>query len=73
MVVHHKLIVTEMEHNICTCRLCPSANLRNIRVQIFAGEYLKTPLGEPVKGKKNKYTELWVEKFYKKTTREILG
>ncbi|OVA16754.1 hypothetical protein BVC80_1543g209 [Macleaya cordata] len=38
-------------------------------VQIFAGEYLKTPLGEPVKGKKNKSsTELWLEKFYKKTT-----
>ncbi|KAI8012446.1 hypothetical protein LOK49_LG06G03156 [Camellia lanceoleosa] len=48
--------------------------LRRIRetsesVQIFAGEYLKIPLGEPVKGKKNKSsTELWVEKFYKKTT-----
>ncbi|MCL7033682.1 hypothetical protein MKW94_016211 [Papaver nudicaule] len=38
-------------------------------VQSFAAEYLKTPLGEPVKGKKNKtITELWVEKFYKKTT-----
>uniref|UniRef100_A0A5B7BXW3 DUF7906 domain-containing protein n=1 Tax=Davidia involucrata TaxID=16924 RepID=A0A5B7BXW3_DAVIN len=38
-------------------------------VQAFAGEYLKTPLGEPVKGKKNKTsTELWLEKFYKKTT-----
>ncbi|XP_059632745.1 uncharacterized protein LOC132275300 [Cornus florida] len=38
-------------------------------VQAFAGEYLKTPLGEPVKGKKNKSsTELWLEKFYKKTT-----
>ncbi|XAR56982.1 hypothetical protein NMG60_11024971 [Bertholletia excelsa] len=38
-------------------------------VQTFAAEYLKTPLGEPVKGKKNKSsTELWVEKFYKKTT-----
>lgn len=48
--------------------------LRKIRetseaVQAFAGEYLKTPLGEPVKGKKNKTTtELWLEKFYKKTT-----
>lgn len=48
--------------------------LRKIRetsetVQTFAAEYLKTPLGEPVKGKKNKSTtELWVEKFYKKTT-----
>lgn len=38
-------------------------------VQTFASEYLKTPLGEPVKGKKNKSTtELWLEKFYKKTT-----
>lgn len=38
-------------------------------VQAFAGEYLKTPLGEPVKGKKNRSsTELWLEKFYKKTT-----
>ncbi|KAK5794611.1 uncharacterized protein LOC108489586 isoform X2 [Gossypium arboreum] len=48
--------------------------LRTIRdtseaVQSFAAEYLKTPLGEPVKGKKNKSTtELWLEKFYKKTT-----
>lgn len=51
------------------------AALRKIRdtsetVQSFASEYLKTPLGEPVKGKKNKSsTELWVEKFYKKTTK----
>ncbi|XP_021803721.1 uncharacterized protein LOC110747980 [Prunus avium] len=38
-------------------------------VQTFAAQYLKTPLGEPVKGKRNKTTtELWVEKFYKKTT-----
>ncbi|KAJ0034994.1 hypothetical protein Pint_24324 [Pistacia integerrima] len=38
-------------------------------VQIFTSEYLKTPLGEPVKGKKNKSTtDLWLEKFYKKTT-----
>ncbi|XP_071708536.1 uncharacterized protein [Rutidosis leptorrhynchoides] len=38
-------------------------------VQAFAGEYLRTPLGEPVKGKKNKTTtELWLEKFYKKET-----
>lgn len=38
-------------------------------VQAFAGEYLKTPLGEPVKGQKKKSTtELWLEKFYKKTT-----
>ncbi|KAL5700820.1 hypothetical protein ACHQM5_026227 [Ranunculus cassubicifolius] len=48
--------------------------LRRIRdasesVQSFATEFLKTPIGEPVKGKKNKTsTELWVEKFYKKTT-----
>ena len=38
-------------------------------VQSFAAEHLKTPLGEPVKGKKKKSsTELWVEKFYKKVT-----
>ncbi|KAG2263384.1 hypothetical protein Bca52824_070463 [Brassica carinata] len=38
-------------------------------VQKFASDYLKAPLGEPVKDKKNKTrTELWVEKFYKKTT-----
>ncbi|CAA3007401.1 uncharacterized protein LOC111388286 isoform X1 [Olea europaea subsp. europaea] len=38
-------------------------------VQAFTADYLKTPLGEPVKGKKNKSsTELWLEKFYKKTT-----
>ncbi|KAF5204420.1 Transmembrane protein, partial [Thalictrum thalictroides] len=49
--------------------------LRKIRetsesVQTFASEYLKTPLGEPVLGKKNKSsTELWVEKFYKKSTK----
>ncbi|RVW69402.1 hypothetical protein CK203_059807 [Vitis vinifera] len=37
--------------------------------KLFAAEYLKTPLGEPVKGKKNKSsTELWLEKFYKKKT-----
>ncbi|CAI9267708.1 unnamed protein product [Lactuca saligna] len=48
--------------------------LRRIRemsesVEAFAGKYLRTPLGEPVKGKKNKTTtELWVEKFYKKET-----
>ncbi|OAY77295.1 hypothetical protein ACMD2_01701 [Ananas comosus] len=48
--------------------------LRKIRdtseaVQSFAAEHLKTPLGEPVKGKRNKTkTELWVEKFYKKKT-----
>ncbi|XP_061989400.1 uncharacterized protein LOC133707958 isoform X2 [Rosa rugosa] len=38
-------------------------------VQTFAAEYLKTPLGEPMKGRKNKTsTGLWVEKSYKKTT-----
>ncbi|XP_076894733.1 uncharacterized protein LOC143547113 [Bidens hawaiensis] len=38
-------------------------------VQAFASEYLRTPLGEPIKGKKNKTTtELWIEKFYKKET-----
>uniref|UniRef100_A0A3B6JKZ5 DUF7906 domain-containing protein n=1 Tax=Triticum aestivum TaxID=4565 RepID=A0A3B6JKZ5_WHEAT len=50
------------------------AALRKIRdtsesVQSFASDHLKTPLGEPVKGNKNKSsTELWVEKFYKKVT-----
>ncbi|XP_047084329.1 uncharacterized protein LOC124695539 [Lolium rigidum] len=50
------------------------AALRKIRdtsesVQSFASEHLKTPLGEPVKGNKNKSnTDLWVEKFYKKVT-----
>lgn len=50
------------------------AALRKIRgtsesVQSFASAHLKTPLGEPVKGNKNKSsTELWVEKFYKKVT-----
>ncbi|KAL4560178.1 hypothetical protein LXL04_032327 [Taraxacum kok-saghyz] len=48
--------------------------LRKIRemsesVEAFARDYLRTPLGEPVKGKKNKTTtELWLEKFYKKET-----
>ncbi|GAV71705.1 hypothetical protein CFOL_v3_15195 [Cephalotus follicularis] len=50
------------------------AALRKIRdmsetVQAFAAEYLRTPIGEPVKGKKNKSsTDLWLEKFYRKTT-----
>lgn len=38
-------------------------------VQSFASEHLKTPLGEPVKGKQNKSSaDLWLEKFYKKVT-----
>ncbi|XP_022938328.1 uncharacterized protein LOC111444453 isoform X3 [Cucurbita moschata] len=38
-------------------------------VQSFAAEHLKTPLGEPVKGKKNKTTtDVWLEKFFKRTT-----
>ncbi|EPS65610.1 hypothetical protein M569_09167, partial [Genlisea aurea] len=38
-------------------------------VQAFVAEHLKTPVGEPVKGKKNKTTtELWLEKFIKKKT-----
>ncbi|KAJ4753692.1 transmembrane protein [Rhynchospora pubera] len=38
-------------------------------IQSFASEHLKTPLGEPIKGKKNKtVAELWIEKFYKKKT-----
>ncbi|PKU59342.1 uncharacterized protein LOC110102055 isoform X1 [Dendrobium catenatum] len=50
------------------------AALRKIRdtseaVQSFASEHLKTPLGEPVKGKRNRSaTDLWLEKFYKKVT-----
>lgn len=50
------------------------AALRKIRdttelVQSFANEHLKTPLGEPVKGQRDKSTaELWLDKFYKKTT-----
>ncbi|CAA7388263.1 unnamed protein product [Spirodela intermedia] len=48
--------------------------LRKIRetsemVQSFAAEHLKTPLGEPVKGRKNRsVAELWLDKFYKKVT-----
>ncbi|KAF5784545.1 hypothetical protein HanXRQr2_Chr11g0520691 [Helianthus annuus] len=38
-------------------------------VEAFAGEFLRTPLGEPVKGKKNKTSaQLWLEKLYKKET-----
>ncbi|KAE8076668.1 hypothetical protein FH972_015302 [Carpinus fangiana] len=38
-------------------------------VEAFAADHLKTSLGEPVKGKKNKTTtQLWLEKFYRKTT-----
>ncbi|KAI9070511.1 hypothetical protein K1719_036769 [Acacia pycnantha] len=51
------------------------STLRRIRetsaetIQAFAAEYLKTPLGEPVKGKREKSTtKLWLVKFYKKTT-----
>ncbi|GAB4842998.1 hypothetical protein Ancab_012976 [Ancistrocladus abbreviatus] len=57
-----------------TIYACVDSALHRIRdtseaIQAFAGEYLKTPLGEPVKGKKNKSsTGLWLEKFYKKTT-----
>lgn len=93
-VICHNLPLFTEEHNICTCRFCPSSNTGYLRgdfhfiwsfctsmrrcsligfilqaVQAFTAEYLKTPLGEPVKGKKNKSsTELWLEKFYKKTT-----
>eukprot|EP00252_Welwitschia_mirabilis_P008780 TRINITY_DN20945_c0_g1_i1.p1 TRINITY_DN20945_c0_g1~~TRINITY_DN20945_c0_g1_i1.p1 ORF type:complete len:808 (+),score=153.41 TRINITY_DN20945_c0_g1_i1:214-2637(+) len=38
-------------------------------VQSFANEFLKTPLGEPIKGDRKKSTpELWLDKFYKRTT-----
>ncbi|MCO5582490.1 hypothetical protein L7F22_036387 [Adiantum nelumboides] len=48
--------------------------LRNVRemtenIQAFTSEHLKTPLGEPVKTPSKKTTaELWLDKFYKKTT-----
>ncbi|KAI5081905.1 hypothetical protein GOP47_0001648 [Adiantum capillus-veneris] len=48
--------------------------LRNVRdmtenIQAFASEHLKTTLGEPVKTPSKKTTaELWLDKFYKKTT-----
>ncbi|XP_078444256.1 uncharacterized protein LOC144713534 [Wolffia australiana] len=48
--------------------------LRKIRetsemVQSFASEHLRTPLGEPVKGGKNRTVAgLWLDKFYKKVT-----
>lgn len=69
--------ISQMLHDVAlrsTIYARVDSALRKIRetseaVQAFAGEYLKTPLGEPVKGKKNKTTtELWLEKFYKKTT-----
>ncbi|XP_021774281.1 uncharacterized protein LOC110738217 isoform X1 [Chenopodium quinoa] len=69
--------ISQMLHDVAqrnTIYAHVDSALRRIRdtsqaVQAFAGDYLKTPLGEPVKGKKNKSTtELWVEKFYKKTT-----
>jgi hypothetical protein len=38
-------------------------------VQQFISDYLRTPLGEQVKGEKKKNkVELWIDKFYKKTT-----
>eukprot|EP00250_Pteridium_aquilinum_P008214 c17771_g1_i3 orf=536-2992(-) len=48
--------------------------LRNVRdmtenIQAFASEHLKTTLGEPVKSPSKKSTaELWLDKFYKKST-----
>ncbi|XP_015883199.2 uncharacterized protein LOC107419002 [Ziziphus jujuba] len=69
--------ISQMLHDVAlrnTIYARVDSTLRRIRetsesVQTFAAQYLKTPLGEPVKGKKNKTTtELWVEKFYKKTT-----
>ncbi|KAM3338180.1 hypothetical protein P3S68_031397 [Capsicum galapagoense] len=56
-------------HHLFCSNLYLSVHLFSQAVQAFAAEHLKTPLGEPVKGKKNKTsTELWLEKFYKKTT-----
>ncbi|WRX21633.1 hypothetical protein QQP08_014120 [Theobroma cacao] len=69
---HLKCITSCWQRNMIYARV--DSALRIIRetseaVQSFAAQYLKTPLGEPVKGKKNKTTtELWLEKFYKKTT-----
>ncbi|XWS14216.1 hypothetical protein CRYUN_Cryun36dG0103900 [Craigia yunnanensis] len=69
---HLKYVTSCRQRNSIYARV--DSTLRTIRdtseaVQSFAAEYLKTPLGEPVKGKKNKSTtELWLEKFYKKTT-----
>ena len=38
-------------------------------VQQFISDYLRTPLGEEVKGEKKKNkVELWIDKFYKKLT-----
>jgi len=38
-------------------------------VQSFTNELLKMPLGEPVEGQRKKLTtELWLDKFYMKTT-----
>ncbi|KAJ6902777.1 hypothetical protein NC651_020303 [Populus alba x Populus x berolinensis] len=39
-----------------------------VNLRTIAAEYLKTPLGEPVKGKNKTTTKLWLEKFYQKTT-----
>jgi hypothetical protein len=39
-----------------------------VNLRIIATEYLKTPLGEPVKGKNKTTAKLWLEKFYQKTT-----
>ncbi|KAI4334990.1 hypothetical protein L6164_013680 [Bauhinia variegata] len=69
--------ISQMLHDVAlrnTIYARVDSALRKIRetsetVQSFAAEYLKTPLGEPVKGKKEKSnTQLWLEKFYKKTT-----
>ncbi|KAI5579495.1 hypothetical protein BDE02_08G092800 [Populus trichocarpa] len=46
-------------------------NTRSICYRVsktLATEYLKTPLGEPVKGKNKTTAKLWLEKFYQKTT-----
>lgn len=38
-------------------------------IQAFISEHLRTPMGEEVKGEKKKNkVELWIDKFYKKTT-----
>ena len=37
-------------------------------IQQFVSDFLRTPLGERVKGKEKTKAELWIDKFYKKTT-----
>ena len=68
LVKEKEEICSFLRRKLISCGCCCCFHVKQA-VQNFASEYLKTPLGEPVKDKKNKTrTELWVEKFYKKTT-----